>query len=86
MYSCACGQSCDIVLSDVIGRSVAVYEAMESYFAENDDEITMKAGDCVDVISKSMDGWWKIRYIAKYYVAIADCITLPGEEVHLSMK
>lgn len=34
---------------------------MESYFAENDDEITMKAGDRVDVISKSMDGWWKIR-------------------------
>jgi hypothetical protein len=39
-----------------------VYEAMESYYAENDDEITFKAGDRVDVISKSMDGWWKIRY------------------------
>lgn len=39
-----------------------VYEAMETYFAENDDEITMKAGDKVEVISKSMDGWWRIKY------------------------
>lgn len=34
---------------------------METYFAENDDEITIKAGDKVDVINKSMDGWWKIK-------------------------
>lgn len=48
---------------DVLFSHVIVYEAMESYFSENDDEITMKAGDHVEVISKSMDGWWKIRCV-----------------------
>ncbi len=36
---------------------------MESYFADNEDEITINAGDSVEVISKSMDGWWKIKYV-----------------------
>lgn len=39
----------------------AVYEAMESFAAENEDEVGFKAGERVHVISKSMDGWWKIR-------------------------
>jgi hypothetical protein len=39
----------------------AVYEAMESFSAESEDEVGFKAGDRIHVINKSMDGWWKIR-------------------------
>ena len=37
------------------------YEAMESYKAENEDEVGFKSGDRIEVLSKSMDGWWKIK-------------------------
>ncbi len=40
-----------------------VYEAMESFSAESEDEVGFKAGERIHVISKSMDGWWKIRYV-----------------------
>ena len=40
----------------------AVYEAMESFAPENEDEVGFAAGERLHVISKSMDGWWKIRY------------------------
>ena len=56
--------SLSIILSACLSSCLfvcTVYEAMESYFAENDDEITIKAGERVEVVSKSMDGWWKIR-------------------------
>ena len=42
--------------------STSVYEAMESFSAENDDEVGFRAGERIHVIHKSMDGWWKIRY------------------------
>ncbi len=45
----------------IVHLVATAYEAMETYFAENDDEVTMKAGERVEVIGKSMDGWWKIR-------------------------
>ena len=35
---------------------------MESFSAENEDEVGFKAGERIHVINKSMDGWWKIRY------------------------
>ena len=35
---------------------------MESFSAESEDEVGFKAGERIHVISKSMDGWWKIRY------------------------
>ena len=41
----------------------AVYEAMESFSAESEDEVGFKAGERIHVINKSMDGWWKIRYV-----------------------
>ena len=57
---CAFGKY-KMIATDVASLFPVVYEAMESYFAENDDEITIKAGDRIEVISKSMDGWWMIR-------------------------
>ena len=41
----------------------SVYEAMESFAPENEDEVGFSAGERLHVISKSMDGWWKIRYV-----------------------
>ena len=38
-----------------------VFVAMESYAAENDDEVGFMAGDKIEVVNKNMDGWWKIR-------------------------
>jgi hypothetical protein len=38
-----------------------VYEAMDNYFAQNDDEIEVSVGDKVTVMHKNMDGWWKIK-------------------------
>ena len=36
---------------------------MFSYNADQDDEITIKEGDIVEIISMNteQDGWWKIR-------------------------
>ena len=36
---------------------------MESYSAQSEDEVTFKTGDTIQVLSKSLDGWWKIRYV-----------------------
>ena len=43
--------------------SLSEYEAMESYSAQSEDEVTFKTGDTIQVLSKSLDGWWKIRYV-----------------------
>ena len=37
------------------------YEALENYIPQSEDEVGFKAGDKIEVITKSMDGWWKIR-------------------------
>lgn len=34
---------------------------MDNYEAEEDDEISFKRGAIVDVLQKSMDGWWLVR-------------------------
>ena len=41
--------------------SISVYEALENYIPQSEDEVGFKAGDKVEVIAKSMDGWWKIK-------------------------
>lgn len=39
-----------------------LYEAIGEYQAVNQDEISIKPGDTVQVINRSMDGWWEIRW------------------------
>ena len=34
---------------------------MDDYQAEEDDEISFKRGVTVDVIQKSLDGWWLVK-------------------------
>lgn len=37
--------------------------AIKSYKATNDDEITVSIGAVVEVLQKSNNGWWLIRYL-----------------------
>ena len=46
----------------------SVYEAMESYVPQNEDEVGFMTGDKIEVLSKSMDGWWKIRCVVLVFV------------------
>ena len=39
---------------------------MNSYTAENDDEITFDQGVVVEVIQKNLDGWWLVRYLTSH--------------------
>ena len=39
-----------------------LYEAVGEYKAVNQDELSIKQGDTVQVINRCMDGWWEIRY------------------------
>lgn len=41
------------------------YYAVEDYAAEEADEISFKKGVTVDVLQKSLDGWWLIRRLDK---------------------
>ena len=39
------------------------YAAMESYIAKESDEISLPQGTIVDVLKRSVEGWWTIRYV-----------------------
>ena len=39
-----------------------LYEVVGEYKAVNQDELSIKQGETVQVINRSMDGWWEIRY------------------------
>ena len=39
-----------------------IYEAIGDYKARNQDELTIKQGETFEVINRSMDGWWEIKY------------------------
>lgn len=37
------------------------YIVQKSYTAVEEDELTLKEGDTIEVIHKLLDGWWVIR-------------------------
>lgn len=37
------------------------YYSVDNYTAEEGDEISLKKGVVVDVLQKSLDGWWVVR-------------------------
>lgn len=41
------------------------YICIEHFVASSDDEIALEKGVLVEVIQKSMDGWWRVRYQGK---------------------
>lgn len=38
------------------------YITVEEYTAEEEDELSFPKGVVVDVLQKSLDGWWLIKY------------------------
>lgn len=39
------------------------YVTSSGYHAQNPDELSFEKGVIVDVITKGLDGWWKIQYV-----------------------
>ena len=51
---------------------------MSSYTSDRDDEITIKEGDIIDVITMETErnGWWLIRYGVQEGLAPSKCLYL----------
>jgi hypothetical protein len=47
------------------------YVTIERYTAEEEDELSFPKGVTVDVLQKSLDGWWLIKYEGKAALAPA---------------
>lgn len=39
-----------------------LYRTIKGYKAAEDDELTLQAGEMIEVIHKLLDGWWVVRY------------------------
>lgn len=46
-----------------------LYQAIADYTAASSDEVSYKAGDAVEVLYATMDGWWKVRYTHNVYIS-----------------
>jgi len=47
----------------VLVGSEELYAATESYKAQESDEITLQQGWVVEVMKKSIEGWWTVKYV-----------------------
>ena len=45
----------------VNAADVEQYYSVDNYTAEEEDEISFKKGVVVDVLKKSLDGWWVVK-------------------------
>lgn len=39
-----------------------LYKTIKGYKAAEEDELTLQAGEMIEVIHKPLDGWWVVRY------------------------
>jgi hypothetical protein len=46
-----------------------LYSAVRSYKATNRDEVSMDIGSVVEVLQKSDNGWWLIRYVTEQHLS-----------------
>ncbi|GCB65611.1 NADPH oxidase organizer 1b [Scyliorhinus torazame] len=51
--------------ASIIETSECQYYVVKSYEAKDEDELSMHVGAMVEVLKKSSDGWWLIRYDGK---------------------
>jgi len=49
-------------LKHLVLHAGALYCAVRNYSSEKDDEVSVPLGSVVEVLRKSDDGWWFIRY------------------------
>ncbi|XP_025095174.1 SH3 and PX domain-containing protein 2A-like isoform X2 [Pomacea canaliculata] len=47
------------------------YICIETYSAQNEDELSLSKGVLVEVVQKNMDGWWEVRYQGQVGIAPA---------------
>lgn len=41
------------------------YYSVDHYNVEEEDEVPLRQGEVVEVLQKSMDGWWKVKVMSK---------------------
>lgn len=51
-----------VYLTMCVATDVERYITVEEYTAEEEDELSFPKGVVVDVLQKSLDGWWLIKY------------------------
>ncbi len=61
-YSTSHYLSGSYAIKSFLSFSGMLYTAVKSYKATKDDEITVTIGSVVEVLQKSENGWWLIRY------------------------
>ena len=64
---------------------------VDAYTADEDDELSFPKGETVDVLQKSLDGWWLIRHRHKTGLAPATFLkkveqSSPGDHNPVSKK
>ena len=40
-----------------------IYITTQNYTAKDEDEISLPSGVKVEVVEKSLHGWWRVKYI-----------------------
>ena len=50
-------------IKDISFTPGMLYNAVKNYKATKDDEITVAIGAVVEVLQKSDNGWWLVRYL-----------------------
>ena len=62
---------------------VEKYTTVEPYSAEEQDELSFAAGLAVDVLQKSLDGWWLVKLVADGTTGLAPATLLKKAEMVL---
>jgi len=56
---------------------------VDNYEAEEDDEISFKRGTVVEVLQKSLDGWWMVKINKQVGLAPATFLKKQVENIEL---
>lgn len=67
----------------VSSLDVEKYTTVEPYSAEEQDELSFAAGLAVDVLQKSLDGWWLVKLVADGTTGLAPATLLKKAEMVL---
>ena len=74
-------EAINLALFSLCLSDVEHYVTIEKYTAEEEDELSFPKGVTVDVLQKSLDGWWLIKYNGKAALAPATfLVKKPSEE------
>ena len=69
---------CKLHLSKVVQFSAGRFICTENYVAKEDDELSVRKGVFIQVVERSLDGWWLVRY-----GFVSESIFIPGTLYYL---